>query len=54
MLAEIFFLKLEAAIRAAEETGDEGRFVPHIPRVHNIDIAPNTKLRRRLVAEDVL
>ena len=54
MLAEIFFLRLEAAIRAAEDTmlANKARFVSPIPRAHNIDIAPNTKERNGLVVKE--
>jgi hypothetical protein len=52
MLAEIFFLRLEADIRAAEETSDKARFFLPIPRAHNIDIVPNTKPCSRLVVQE--
>jgi hypothetical protein len=52
MLAEIFFLKVEAVIRASDDEmtlAHKSRFVPPSLDRTIVDIVPTAKQRRRLV-----
>jgi hypothetical protein len=57
MLAEIFFLKVEAVIRASDDEmtlAHKSRFVPLFPDRTIVDIVPSAKQGSRLVVQEIV